>query len=158
MRAWHCYPFPNWGIAMTISTAAFGVYFYIVSSYHSGHATEAQPDLSWLPLASMAIFIAGIWIQTHCLSSVSYDWIYTLKATHLYNAKLVPVFRFCSRLGSNSLAGHVRNFPCQSQRVCQCCMCTYQLGHGIFCDQNLPGYDGECFWLRWTTTLSRNYD
>lgn len=45
---------------MTISTAAFGVYFYIVSAYHSSQATEAQPDLSWLPLASMAVFIAGI--------------------------------------------------------------------------------------------------
>lgn len=45
---------------MTISTAAFGVYFYIMSAHHSSTATEAQPDLTWLALASMAVFIAGI--------------------------------------------------------------------------------------------------
>ena len=44
---------------MTISTMAFGAYFYMVSVYDSSHAT-AQPDLSWLPLASMAVYIAGI--------------------------------------------------------------------------------------------------
>ncbi|XP_003974733.2 solute carrier family 2, facilitated glucose transporter member 8 [Takifugu rubripes] len=47
------------GIAMTISTAAFGVYFYIMSVFHSSNVTEAQPDLTWLALASMAVFIAG---------------------------------------------------------------------------------------------------
>lgn len=57
----------------------------------------------------------------------------------------VAAFRFCSRLGSNPVAGHVRNFPCQSERFCQCCMCTHQLGHGLRCDQNLPKYDGEFF-------------
>ncbi|CAG09665.1 unnamed protein product, partial [Tetraodon nigroviridis] len=47
------------GIAMTISTAAFGIYFYIMSVYHSSHTTATLPDLSWLPLASMAVYIAG---------------------------------------------------------------------------------------------------
>lgn len=45
---------------MTISTAAFGVYFYIMSVFHSSNVTAAQPDLTWLALASMAVFIAGI--------------------------------------------------------------------------------------------------
>lgn len=78
VRAWRCYSFPNKGSAMTISTAAFGVYFYIVSVFHSSSATEARPDLTWLALSSMAVFIAGIWIQTHsiytsgsCLSTQS---------------------------------------------------------------------------------------
>lgn len=55
----------------------------------------------------------------------------------------VAVFRFCSRLGSNPMAGHGRNFPCQSERVCQCCVRTYQLGHGLRRHQNLPEHDGE---------------
>lgn len=57
---------------MTISTAAFGVYFYMVSVYHSSQGAEAQPDLSWLPLASMAVYIAGISIQTSYLRFICY--------------------------------------------------------------------------------------
>ncbi|XP_022074430.1 solute carrier family 2, facilitated glucose transporter member 8 [Acanthochromis polyacanthus] len=42
------------GAAMAISTTAFGVYFYLMSE-----KTEALGDLSWLALASTAVFIAG---------------------------------------------------------------------------------------------------
>ncbi|XP_063051107.1 solute carrier family 2, facilitated glucose transporter member 8 [Engraulis encrasicolus] len=42
------------GIAMTISTAAFGVYFWLSSPDH-----DAQPDLAWLALGCMGLFITG---------------------------------------------------------------------------------------------------
>ncbi|KAM4578851.1 solute carrier family 2, facilitated glucose transporter member 8 [Fundulus diaphanus] len=47
------------GVAMMISTTTFGVYFYLVSKAASTAAAEPPPDLTWLALASMAIFIAG---------------------------------------------------------------------------------------------------
>lgn len=49
------------GVAMMISTTAFGVYFYLMSKVPSAAsaAAEPHPDLTWLALASMAIFIAG---------------------------------------------------------------------------------------------------
>ncbi|CAG5917520.1 unnamed protein product [Menidia menidia] len=55
------------GVAMTISTAAFGIYFYLmskasgssVSDLQSRAAADAHPELAWLALASMAVFISG---------------------------------------------------------------------------------------------------
>nr|XP_019964613.1 PREDICTED: solute carrier family 2, facilitated glucose transporter member 8 [Paralichthys olivaceus] len=53
------------GVAMVISTTAFGVYFYLMSKLHDGPALlsllgeEPHADLAWLALASMAVFIAG---------------------------------------------------------------------------------------------------
>uniref|UniRef100_A0A3B5ATW2 Solute carrier family 2, facilitated glucose transporter member 8 n=1 Tax=Stegastes partitus TaxID=144197 RepID=A0A3B5ATW2_9TELE len=60
------------GVAMALSTTAFGVYFYIMSRLHSssslsvlmldvqnGAGEEAHSDLAWLALASTAVFIAG---------------------------------------------------------------------------------------------------
>ncbi|MEQ2251148.1 hypothetical protein ILYODFUR_007965, partial [Ilyodon furcidens] len=52
------------GFFMMISTTAFGVYFYLVSktpstASMSSAAAEPHSDLTWLALASMAIFIAG---------------------------------------------------------------------------------------------------
>ncbi|XP_053182166.1 solute carrier family 2, facilitated glucose transporter member 8-like [Scomber japonicus] len=60
------------GVAMTISTTAFGVYFYLMSQRHSSTSLsllelgvpsqvgeEPQADLAWLALASMAVFITG---------------------------------------------------------------------------------------------------
>ncbi|XP_019964613.2 solute carrier family 2, facilitated glucose transporter member 8 isoform X1 [Paralichthys olivaceus] len=53
------------GVAMVISTTAFGVYFYLMSKLHNGPASlsllgeEPHADLAWLALASMAVFIAG---------------------------------------------------------------------------------------------------
>lgn len=53
---------------MAISTTAFGVYFYLMSKLHSTtslsllmltSAEEPHPDLAWLALASMAVFIMG---------------------------------------------------------------------------------------------------
>ncbi|XP_026177905.1 solute carrier family 2, facilitated glucose transporter member 8 [Mastacembelus armatus] len=60
------------GVAMAISTTAFGVYFHLMSKLHrstslslvmldvqSTAGEEPAPDLAWLALASMAIFITG---------------------------------------------------------------------------------------------------
>ncbi|KAF3695332.1 Solute carrier family 2, facilitated glucose transporter member 8 Glucose transporter type 8 [Channa argus] len=59
------------GVAMAISTNAFGVYFFLISKMHSPTSLslmldvqmeageEPHTDLSWLALASMAIFITG---------------------------------------------------------------------------------------------------
>ncbi|KAG7489882.1 solute carrier family 2, facilitated glucose transporter member 8 [Solea senegalensis] len=54
------------GVAMVISTTAFGVYFYLMSSGASldlllmdAAGEKPHTDLAWLALASMAIFIAG---------------------------------------------------------------------------------------------------
>lgn len=60
------------GVAMAISTTAFGVYFYLMSKLHSTPslslsmldiqskaAEEPHADLAWLALASMAVFITG---------------------------------------------------------------------------------------------------
>ncbi|XP_036953382.1 solute carrier family 2, facilitated glucose transporter member 8 [Acanthopagrus latus] len=61
------------GIAMAISTTAFGVYFYLMSKLHtptvslsvlmldiqSKAAEEPHANLAWLALASMAVFITG---------------------------------------------------------------------------------------------------
>ncbi|XP_031161163.1 solute carrier family 2, facilitated glucose transporter member 8 isoform X1 [Sander lucioperca] len=60
------------GIAMAISTTAFGVYFYLMSKLHSTTSLtllaldiqskageEPHADLAWLALASMAVFITG---------------------------------------------------------------------------------------------------
>lgn len=48
---------------MTISTTAFGIYFYLMAIHHSSTtmlgAPEDHGDLAWLALASMAVFIAG---------------------------------------------------------------------------------------------------
>ncbi|XP_053726710.1 solute carrier family 2, facilitated glucose transporter member 8 [Synchiropus splendidus] len=46
------------GIAMAISTTAFGVYFYVITELHL-LASQTNADLSWLPLASMCVFIMG---------------------------------------------------------------------------------------------------
>jgi len=43
---------------MAISTTSFGVYFYLVSRVPSV-GEEPHADLSWLALASMAVFITG---------------------------------------------------------------------------------------------------
>lgn len=60
------------GISMTISTAAFGIYFYLMSKplntatlsltmldIPSKAGAEPPSDLTWLALASMAVFITG---------------------------------------------------------------------------------------------------
>lgn len=60
------------GVAMAISTTAFGVYFYLMSKHPSSSSLsvlmldvqskageEAHSDLAWLALASMAVFITG---------------------------------------------------------------------------------------------------
>ncbi|AWP07611.1 putative solute carrier family 2 facilitated glucose transporter member 8 [Scophthalmus maximus] len=55
------------GVAMVISNAAFGVYFYLITKPNAGvslgllsaASEEPQADLAWLALASMAVFIAG---------------------------------------------------------------------------------------------------
>lgn len=60
------------GVAMSISTAVFGVYFKLSSqqnsnttvsslglTFHSSLAQEPQTDLSWLALTSMGLFISG---------------------------------------------------------------------------------------------------
>ncbi|XP_061586290.1 solute carrier family 2, facilitated glucose transporter member 8 isoform X2 [Cololabis saira] len=52
------------GVAMAISTTTFGVYFYLTAKLHPGAGLgavsgDAAPDLSWLALASMAVFISG---------------------------------------------------------------------------------------------------
>ncbi|XP_071339989.1 solute carrier family 2, facilitated glucose transporter member 8 [Trachinotus anak] len=49
------------GVAMAISTTAFGVYFYLMSKLHSSTPPSEEPntDLAWLALASMAVFISG---------------------------------------------------------------------------------------------------
>ncbi|XP_041792737.1 solute carrier family 2, facilitated glucose transporter member 8 [Chelmon rostratus] len=60
------------GVAMAISTTAFGVYFYLMSKLHSTTtlnalmqdiqtkaAEEPHTDLAWLALASMGVFITG---------------------------------------------------------------------------------------------------
>lgn len=50
---------------MAISTTTFGVYFYLMSQLHSTSSLtllageEPHADLTWLALASMAIFITG---------------------------------------------------------------------------------------------------
>ena len=54
---------------MAISTALFGVYFWLASPQHAGHwvametpgpiSLDPQPDLAWLALASMGLFITG---------------------------------------------------------------------------------------------------
>lgn len=40
---------------MAISTTAFGVYFYLITTAGG----EPRTDLAWLALASMAVFITG---------------------------------------------------------------------------------------------------
>lgn len=52
------------GAAMAISTTAFGVYFYLMSTFPkttslSDVGEEPHADLAWLALASMAVFITG---------------------------------------------------------------------------------------------------
>ncbi|XP_040050597.1 solute carrier family 2, facilitated glucose transporter member 8 [Gasterosteus aculeatus] len=47
------------GVAMAISTTAFGVYFYLMSGLPSRAGEEPHADLAWLALASMAVFITG---------------------------------------------------------------------------------------------------
>ncbi|KAM3610385.1 uncharacterized protein V6R79_003169 [Siganus canaliculatus] len=60
------------GVAMVISTTSFGVYFYLVSQFksttslsdvmldvQSTASEQPHPDLAWLALASIAVFIAG---------------------------------------------------------------------------------------------------
>uniref|UniRef100_A0A665TYB4 Solute carrier family 2, facilitated glucose transporter member 8 n=1 Tax=Echeneis naucrates TaxID=173247 RepID=A0A665TYB4_ECHNA len=49
------------GVAMALSTTAFGVYFYLMSKLHSATTPGEEPhtDLTWLALASMAFFISG---------------------------------------------------------------------------------------------------
>lgn len=56
---------------------------------------------------------------------------------------IVAVFRFCSGLGSDPMAGDVRDFPRQSEGFRQRCLRPLQLEHGVHHHQNLPRYDGE---------------
>ncbi|XP_029943664.1 LOW QUALITY PROTEIN: solute carrier family 2, facilitated glucose transporter member 8-like [Salarias fasciatus] len=46
------------GVAMAVSTAAFGVYFYLVEA-QSAAGEGSHADLAWLALLSMAVFITG---------------------------------------------------------------------------------------------------
>lgn len=41
---------------MTLSTAAFGIYFYLMTNATSG---GPQTNLAWLALASTGVFITG---------------------------------------------------------------------------------------------------
>lgn len=50
-----CFPMRNPGVAMAISTTAFGVYFYLITAAGG----EPPTDLAWLALVSMAVFITG---------------------------------------------------------------------------------------------------
>ncbi|XP_029019216.1 solute carrier family 2, facilitated glucose transporter member 8 [Betta splendens] len=55
------------GVAMALSTTAFGVYFYLITEMQSGRVlsvmleprSTAGGELAWLALTSMAVFIAG---------------------------------------------------------------------------------------------------
>lgn len=53
------------------------------------------------------------------------------------------VCRFCSRLGSDPVAGHVRDLPCQSEGIRQRRLRPYKLEHGFLHHQDLSGHDGE---------------
>lgn len=57
---------------------------------------------------------------------------------------IVAMFRFCSWLGSDPVAGHVGDFPRQSEGGCQRRLRPHQLEHGVHRHQNLPRHDGEC--------------
>lgn len=58
---------------MTISTAAFGAYFHLMSGTHSSSvvdipgqvAPDALTNLSWLALVSMGVFIIGETLEIH---------------------------------------------------------------------------------------------
>lgn len=67
-RSWHWFLIHYQGIAMAISTTAFGIYFYLMARIHNPTSlnlmmqqTSEEPhvDLTWLALASMAVFISG---------------------------------------------------------------------------------------------------
>lgn len=43
---------------MTLSTTAFGIYFYMMA-HHNPASGEPQTNLAWLALASTGVFITG---------------------------------------------------------------------------------------------------
>ncbi|XP_075903182.1 solute carrier family 2, facilitated glucose transporter member 8 [Nelusetta ayraudi] len=46
------------GVAMALSTTAFGIYFYM-TAHHNPASGEPQTNLAWLALASTGVFITG---------------------------------------------------------------------------------------------------
>lgn len=44
---------------MTLSTTAFGIYFYMMAHSHNSASGEPQTNLAWLALASTGVFITG---------------------------------------------------------------------------------------------------
>lgn len=57
---WHCSsPFHCQGAAMTLSTTAFGIYFYLMTHIYNPTSGEPQTNLAWLALASTGVFITG---------------------------------------------------------------------------------------------------
>lgn len=160
VMSWHCSSlFGCQGIAMTLSTTAFGIYFYLMAHIHNPASGEPQTNLAWLALASMGVFITGSishfpekplilegasWREVfndksrspllfHYLTSQFYTWSLWL---------LVLVCRFCPGLGSDPMAGHVGDLPCQSEGIRQRRLCPDQLEHGFPHHQDLSEHDG----------------
>uniref|UniRef100_A0A8C7XY00 Solute carrier family 2, facilitated glucose transporter member 8 n=1 Tax=Oryzias sinensis TaxID=183150 RepID=A0A8C7XY00_9TELE len=82
------------GVAMTISTVALGVYFHLMSKPGSAvtdstSVTAGQPDLSWLALASMAVFISGFAIGWGPIPWLIMSEIFPAKARGFASAMVV---------------------------------------------------------------------
>ncbi|XP_034027030.1 solute carrier family 2, facilitated glucose transporter member 8-like [Thalassophryne amazonica] len=89
------------GVAMTVSTTAFGVYFYLISKTHNvtlSHMVQnvqlhesqaAHTDLSWLALTSMAVFIAGFALGWGPIPWLIMSEIFPLKARGFASACVV---------------------------------------------------------------------
>uniref|UniRef100_H2MRD4 Solute carrier family 2, facilitated glucose transporter member 8 n=1 Tax=Oryzias latipes TaxID=8090 RepID=H2MRD4_ORYLA len=82
------------GVAMTISTVALGVYFHLMSKLGSAvtdstSVTAEQPDLSWLALASMAVFISGFAIGWGPIPWLIMSEIFPAKARGFASAMVV---------------------------------------------------------------------
>lgn len=82
------------GVAMTISTVALGVYFHLMSKLGSAvtdstSVTAGQPDLSWLALASMAVFISGFAIGWGPIPWLIMSEIFPAKARGFASAMVV---------------------------------------------------------------------
>lgn len=57
---WCCSsPFHRQGAAMTLSTTAFGIYFYLMTHIYNPTSGEPPTNLAWLALASTGVFITG---------------------------------------------------------------------------------------------------
>ncbi|XP_054629529.1 solute carrier family 2, facilitated glucose transporter member 8 [Dunckerocampus dactyliophorus] len=69
------------GVAMAISTAAFGVYFYLMYRLHA--------DLSWLALASISVFITGFAVGWGPIPWLVMSEIFPVKARGFASAACV---------------------------------------------------------------------